>query len=293
MTEPFLDSLKNVVPSLEKATEINLLLLLTSFMLLADCASLYVHGMNILRLSDIPDVIKPRLAIEAIILVIGFGMTVGIVMPTLLFFANLLMNGTVKELWDRFEIWSDPDGRRFRPASAYSVPVSELREKAHTSKESYYLNLLKEADEREEERLRKIQQTALLAFTVLVLSTINLYALLSPGKSGILAQIVGGYGQEGRGWLFCLGCILMVLAFYPVFEEHDPVAYCPELAQELGKKRRQEREQQERFRRELGEFRADPPHPLSGDVGEQLNNRVPGPSMSRSHHRPIRQTPND
>lgn len=293
MAEPFLDSLKNIVPSLEKATEINFLLLLTSFVLLADCASLYVHDMNILRLSDIPDVMKPRLAIEAIILVIGFGMTVGIAMPALLFFANLLMDGTVKKLWDRFEIRSDPDGRRFRPASAYSVPVGELREKAHTSKESYYLNLLKEADEREEERLRKIHQTALLAFTVLLLSTINLYAALSPEKIGILAQITDGFGQEGRGWLLCLGCILMVLAFYPVFKEHDPVVYCPELAQELGKKRQQEREQLERFRRESEEFRADPPYPLSGDVGERLNNRVPGPSMSRSHHRPIRQTPND
>lgn len=139
----------------------------------------------------------------------------------------------------------------------------------------------------------KIQQTSLLAFTVLVLSIVNLYALLSPGRIGVLAQIADEFGQEGRGWLFCLGCILMVLTFYPVFREHDPVVYCPELAQELGKKRLQEQEQQERFQKESEEFRADPPHPLSGDVGEQLNNRVPGPSMSRSHHRPIRQTPND
>ena len=81
MAEPFVDSLKNIVPSLEKATEVNFLLLLTSFLLLADCAALYVHNMNILHLSEVPDIVKPRLAIEAIVLVIGFGTLVGMAMP--------------------------------------------------------------------------------------------------------------------------------------------------------------------------------------------------------------------
>ena len=292
MAEPFLDSLKNIIPSLEKATEVNFTLLLTSFVLLADCAALYVHGMNILHLSEVPDIIKPRLAIEAVLLVIGFGVTVGIAMPVFLFFANLLVDGTVKRLWDRYEIWSDPDGRRFRPASAYSVSVYELREKAHISKESYYLNLLKEANEKEKERSYKIQQTALYAFTVIALSNIDLYSSLSPKTNGIVAQIADEFGRDGRGWLYCFEFMLILLAFYPVFEEHNPVAHCPELAQELEKKRQQEREQQERFRREEEEFRPDLPPPLSGDIGLRLNNRVPGLSMSRDHHRPVRQTPN-
>ena len=175
MADPFLDSLKNLVPSLEKATEVNFLLLLTSFVLLADCTALYAHGMNILHLSEMPDVIKPRLAVEAIILVIGFGMLVGIAMPFLLMLANIMVIQTVGRLWTHVEIWSDPDSQRFRPDTAYSVPVYELREKAHASKDSYYLNLLKEVDKEENENRRKMRQITLFSFTVLVLSGVNLY----------------------------------------------------------------------------------------------------------------------
>jgi len=209
VAEPFLDSLKNVVPSLGKATEVNFLLLFTSFVLLADCAALYVHGMNILHLSEVSDVIKPRLAIEAIILLIGFGVLVGIAMPLLMILANIVVIETVGRLWTRFEIWSDPDGRRFLPDSGYSVPIYELHEKAHSSKEIYYQNLLKKAEDEENEHRQQMQQIALFAFTVLVLSGVNLYARLSPNENGILAQIADGLGQSGYGWLFCMGCILV------------------------------------------------------------------------------------
>lgn len=293
MAEPYFESLKNIVPSLEKVIEVNFLLLLASFVLLADCTALYVHGMNILRLSDVPDIIKPRLAVEAVILVIGFGVFVGFAMPLLLMFANLAVIETVGRLWDRLEIWSDPDGRRFRPQSAYSVSLYELREKAHASKESYYLNLLKEANEKENEHRERVRQTALFAFTVLVLSSVDLYAPFSPREGGILTQIANGLGQNGYGWLFCLGCTFVALAFYPMFEDRHPTVYCPELAREIEKKQQQELEQQERFRREAEEFRADPPHPLSNSIRKRLNDRVPGPSMSRNYHRPIHQEPND
>jgi hypothetical protein len=236
VAEPFLDSLKNVVPSLEKATEVSFILLLTSFVLLADCAAPYVHGMNILHLSEVPDVIRPRLAIEAVVFVIIFGLLVGVVMPFVLVIVNGVVIETAGRLWIRYVIWSDPDGRRFRPDSAYDVPVYSLRQKAHASKESYYLNLLKEADEEETEHWNKTRQTALFAFTVLVLSGVDFYAPLSPEGNGVLAQIADGLGQNGYGWLVCLGCILVVLAFYPIFEDRHPMVHCPELARELEKK---------------------------------------------------------
>ena len=290
MAEPFLDSLKNVVPSLEKATEVNFLLLLTSFVLLADCAALYVHGMNILHLSDMPDVIKPRLAIEAIILVIGFGALVGAAMPLLLMFANLAVVGTIGRLWTRFEIWSDPDGRRFQSDSAYSVPLYKLRKKAHVSKESYYLSLLKDADEKENERWHRTRQTALFAFTVLVLSGVDLFASLSPGGNGVLAQLADGLGQNGYGWLFCLGCVLVVLAFYPMFEDHRPTVHCPELAQELEEKRRQERERQERFRREMEERKASHSRSRSDNLCLQLDDVFRSRHTGYKHYR---STPNN
>lgn len=282
MAEPFLDALKNVIPNLEKATEVNFLLLLTNFVLLADCAALYVHSMNILYVSEFPEVIKPRLAIEAIILVIIFGVLIRIVMPITLIIANVMVVETVGRLWTRVETWSDPDGRRFRPDTAYSVPVYELRKKAHASKESYYLNLLKQVDEEENERRYSIQQTALFAFAALVLSGINLYAPLSPDGNGILAQIADGLGRNGYGWLFCLGCILVALAFYPIFDDRRPMVHCPELARELEEKRQQEWKQGERFRQEAAELRASATRPLSNDIGKRLNGRTNGQSIDCS-----------
>ena len=147
MAEPFLDSLKNVVPSLKKVTEVSFTLLLTSFVLLADCATLYVHGSNILHLSELTDVIKPRLAIEAVILVIGFGILVGIAMPFLLLIVNAVVLMTVKRGWDRFELWFGPNSQRSRLDSAYSMSISALNKKAHACKDKHYLDLLKETDE--------------------------------------------------------------------------------------------------------------------------------------------------
>ena len=152
------------------------------------------------------------------------------------------------------------------------MPVYSLRQKAHASKESYYLNLLKEADEEETEHWNKTRQTALFAFTVLVLSGVDFYAPLSPEGNGVLAQIADGLGQNGYGWLVCLGCILVVLAFYPIFEDRHPMVHCPELARELEKKRQEELEKQERSRREVEEIQerfrreaASRPRPLSED----------------------------
>jgi hypothetical protein len=272
VAESFLDSLKNVVPSLEKATEVNFCLLLTSFVLFADCLSLYVHGMNVLHLSEVQGVIKPHLAIEAIILVIWFGVLVGIAMPFVQIVASTVVSETAERLWTRFEIWSGLDDQQFRPPSWGDVSVSALREKAHATKESYYLDLLKEAKAEEAEHRDKTQQTALFALTVLVLSGVNLYAPLSPEGNCILTQIADGLGQNGYGLLFLLGVILLMLAFYPVFENYHLWVYCPELAQELEKKRREEREEQERFRREAEARKASPP-PSVSDLGGRIGGR--------------------
>jgi hypothetical protein len=273
VAESFLDSLKNVVPSLEKATEVNFCLLLASFVLFTDCKSLYVHGMNILHLSEVPDVIKPRPAIEAVILVIGFGVLVGAAMPFVQIFAGIVVSETAERLWTRFEILAGLYYQRFRPPSAMSVSVSQLREKAHATKESYYLDLLKEAETEEAEHWDKTRQTALFALTVLVLSGVDLYVPLSPKGNGILTQIADGLGQNGYGLLLWLGFILVVLAFYPVFENYRLWVHCPELAQELEKGRHEKREQEERFRREAETQKASPP-PSVSDIGGRLGGRT-------------------
>ena len=267
MAEPFPDSLKNVVPSLEKAKEVNFSLLLTSFVLLADCAALYVHGMNIVHLSEVPDIIKPRFAVEAVILVIVFGMPLQFAMRLL----HVWVTGIIEIVGDRYEELFNSGGQRTQQDYAGYVPLDVLREKAHVSKESYHRDLLKKKYEHQHE----MEQTALSAFTVLVLSGVDLCVPLSPHQNGILAQVADGLGRNGYSlllWL-CLGGILVVLAFYPMFEVNRPMVYCPSLAQELEEERRQEREKQERFRREAEEERVSITRLPSNEVGRRLSGR--------------------
>lgn len=255
----FPDALKNVVPSLEKATEVAFLLLLTDFFLLADCAAPYTHGMNLLHLADIPDVIKPRLAIEAVILIVAFG-----IMATVMELIAIIVNGIVIEtvlrlwLWTQFKL--DPQRNPFRLDSANVVHLHNLRTKAHRSKETYYLNLLKEADEKENEHFAHMKKTSRYALTALLLGCIDLFAPLAPGASGILAQIADGLGTNGYVWLSLFGYFLLVVAFYPIFEDRHPTVYCPELARELLDEEQQRREERAKFDREMEARRTDRRH---------------------------------
>lgn len=238
MAVPFLDSLKNFVPSLEKATEVTYVLLLSSFVLTADCAALYAHGMNIFHLSDVPDIIKPRLAIEAVILVIVFGIIMSLVMPFVMVFANFVVLEIVGRAWDYIAVRLDPNGNPQHTNYSSWVSIHALERKAHETKENYYLNLLKDAKEKEIEHSCKIEQTALLALGTLTLSGINLYAHLSSEGECILAQIAEALGYTGYIWLLMLGCMLVTLAFYPLFTERRATVYCPDLASELDEERR-------------------------------------------------------
>jgi hypothetical protein len=253
----FPDALKNVVPSLEKATEVTFVLLLTSFFLLADCAALFVHGMNLLHLADMPDVIKPRLAIEAVILIIVFGVFMAIVMEFVAITANEIAIETVWRLWFWIVTKLDPDRNPFRLESANAVHLHNLRTKAHKSKETYYLDLFKEADENENEYFAILRKNSNYALAALLLGCVDLFAPLSPGTTSVLAEIADGLGHSGYSLLFLLGCFLLIVAFYPIFEDRHPTVYCPELARELDEEEQRKREERAKFDREIEARRAD------------------------------------
>jgi hypothetical protein len=72
--EPVEEAAKSIgiFSNLEKATEVATFLLLTAFALMLDCASLHTHGVNILHLSQIPQLIGPQLAVEALLTFLAF-----------------------------------------------------------------------------------------------------------------------------------------------------------------------------------------------------------------------------
>jgi hypothetical protein len=135
--------------------------------------------------------------------------------------------------------------------------LHDLRSKAHKSKENYFLNLLEQADEAENEHLAQERKNNRYALAALLLGCVDLFAPLSPGTTSALAQIADGLGPNGYGWLLILGCFLLVVAFYPIFVDRHPTVYCPELARELHEQERRRREERAKFDREMQERIAD------------------------------------
>jgi hypothetical protein len=240
---------------------------------------------------------NPRLAIEAVVLVILFGLWAGVVMWFVRLIADVLVSQTVLRAWIYLCLSENP----YQSDSADTVPLFELRRKAHASKESYYLNLLKECDESEAEVSEKMSRTADYALGVLFLSCVDLWVPLASGHIGILAQIADALGQNGYCWLFLLGVFLSMVAFYPLFTDRRSVAYCPELARELDEKGRYKAEKLERFRAELQARAASRasdnenlpwPEPLSSRLPRDDSGRVGNfstPSRHQQHRESERQ----
>jgi hypothetical protein len=71
MTGPVEEVALSILSALERATEIGPLLLLAGFMLMLDCVSLKSYHVNILHLTQSPELVGPQLAIEAFLVVIS------------------------------------------------------------------------------------------------------------------------------------------------------------------------------------------------------------------------------
>jgi hypothetical protein len=81
MTGPVEEVALSISSALERATEIGPLLLLAGFMLMLDCVSLKSYHVNILHLTQSPELVGPQLAIEAFLVLLAYGLLLILVVP--------------------------------------------------------------------------------------------------------------------------------------------------------------------------------------------------------------------
>ncbi len=227
-----IDPLKNALPSLEQATQLRPLFLLTSFVIFLDCASVYCCGKNIIHLSSGVDMSLQQLAVPVLLALILFGF-LSIILRVLKNFADIIVVETVWRLWNHIQHKYLLQEHRTRKFYYDTVPLSQISAKAHKTKEPYYLSLLKEAEEKRREYEALSQGNALGAFSVIVLSIFDVSGFPSGMDYGIIPQFLGYPGQYAYFMFFIMYIFIIAVAFYPVFHEYTAMVYCPELAEEL------------------------------------------------------------
>jgi len=234
-----IDPLKNALPSLEQATQFRPLFLLTSFVVFLDCSSLYCYGKNILRLSASPDMSLQRLAVPVLLALILFGFFLSIFVKLAKILADQIVILTVWSLWNQIKHRLFlPDHKRMR-FHYDKVPLSAIKAKAHRTKEPYYLSLKKEAEQKLQEYEDQAEDTALSAFSVIVLMILDVYGRFAKPEPGVVREILSAFGQYGQVIFFLVVLVLIILAFFPIFAEPPRTVYCPELAEEMDAARRQ------------------------------------------------------
>ncbi|WP_147061421.1 hypothetical protein [Kozakia baliensis] len=235
-----IDPLKNALPSLEQATQFRPLFLLTSFVVFLDCSSLYCYGKNILHLSGSPDMNLQRLAVPALLALILFGFFLSVIVRLAKILADQIVIATAWRIWLHIErefLSSEHERVRFY---YNTVPLGAIKAKAHKTKESYYLSLWKEAEERHREYEALSEDTALGAFSVIVLTILDVSGCFAKQEPGVISQIFTASGPYGQV-MFCLvSMVLISCAFLPIFADRSTQVYCPELAEEMNAARRQQ-----------------------------------------------------
>jgi hypothetical protein len=171
-------------------------------------------------------------------------------MPLLSMCLNYMVIETVWRLWNKVEISSNPTGRRYWVGSN-DVPLYALREKAHSTKDSYYLKLLNEADELKVKADDRKRRAARLALATVLLFLADLYYPFAAEAKSITQQLAQDLGEQGYAWAWIFGCLLLAIAFYPIFEDDYPVVYCPRLAREREQEDKERRERDDQFRAEM------------------------------------------
>jgi hypothetical protein len=143
------------LPSLKSATQSDTFFLLATFTLLIDSALIYIHGQGLIHHVQYPDEFKLAFALELYLLFVAFSFVMALIMP----FIVPLTSQVVYWIWTIKESIGDAIRKIWRTRSDDAFPrrdtkhgcvsISDLKTKAFSTMEPYYLNLYKEQKQRQ------------------------------------------------------------------------------------------------------------------------------------------------
>lgn len=233
-----LDPLKNVMPNLEQAMEFRPLFLMTGFVLFTDFLSVEYYGSNILNIHKLDDFGLQKVAIPVVLSLLIFGYSTSLFLRIFKNLTDQIVGATIWQGWIHIKyrwFWVDNNNTH----SGYrSVFMHDLREKAHKTKDPYYLSLLKEGEHKEREYEDSSDKLSFAAFSTVIISFLDLFCGNETSDRGIIRQALAHHGTFGYYIFGIMVLFLLVLSFRPIFIEYPRKIYCPELADEIRAKLR-------------------------------------------------------
>ena len=230
---------------LEKSVEIHVALIIYCFLLFFDiCLELFDHsGVYDLAFGE-PNVrITAVLAIKFVVIFVIFSIFISIFMPTI----AVLTEGLIRPIaYSRPVTWlwmpGDDGGVRhihemWLLGNVYS---STIEEKAHETKEQYYLDLAKDAEQRDSD----YQRTTRLFIAAFGLSAYNILGHF--GSLSLLQGIAVKIGEYGYIYVWMFTCVFLVHSLKLLLRDSDWM-YCPSIANELLDKLHKNEEERRRF----------------------------------------------
>jgi hypothetical protein len=225
-----------IFSTLESATETALFLLATTFVLLVDTALVQFNHAGIIDLIRNPELIKPSLGLETILIFVGFSFLTSLVLPLLAIVADEIVIHTVGRAWitvdsflnQKFGLERSPRKRKYECVNPW-----ELRREAHEKKENYLLGLYKEYENRWSNNRKLMFKHSLYAFYALSMVFCNFVLDGGDDRKTILQEVTHYLGSSTYIWWIAIP--LLSLIYYRIFHlNDDPVwIYCPTLYSEL------------------------------------------------------------
>lgn len=233
--------------NIEKLTEIRTAFVFWGLILFIDCGLLLLNGSGFLDVMQASKPLKQRLLIELVLLLAGFSCFTSTVMPLITDLLYRVANFTIVP-WAKRLAGLRPGGSdatlSMQNYPRGFVPLHELRDKAHHSRDLYYMDLLSEALNKETANRR----LTLYAMTDFVLAIVNFqFPSSGPNSASILQHVASHLGGDAVMW----GIIALsaVPAFRSAFRNLPEPVYCPALYGEL-QEAAQKRPRDELFRPE-------------------------------------------
>jgi hypothetical protein len=223
------------LPNLENAVNPKSFFLLAVYTLFVDCALIKIQGQGLIDYAQAPEGLKSSFALTVFLLFVLFSFLMALIMRGVSHLLNDVVLNFVCNPWCAFADWlarqlgqarSEPRGNR---AAMNCVTLSELNRKAHTTQDSYYLNLLKTERDNERTQDESNYTTRFFAVAALVAATYNFCFL---DARSLLNHCTDFLGHPGWGWGFLL--LIAGNAFRFLFTPYEPRwVSCPPLYKEL------------------------------------------------------------
>lgn len=243
---------------LEKAVRPQFFMLITSFLIFADCALVHFAGFGIRDVEKSAGGFNVSLALTLLLIFVAFSGFASMALPSVMVPALMFYIDVKYQVWllfykfKRHWFGSEAPPVRARQRAHNRVTLKEILDAAHEGENTFLMDLYKEYDatrRRADADLRELQK---YAFCALVSLIFNYWLLGVNSDHAITHWVVEYYASSLPVWM-AIGFLLW-LVLLPVhhYDSEGQWIYCPPLYQKLEAEEDMRRKEEAEWRRKIG-----------------------------------------